>query len=379
MIIRTRKQPRRGTIAVLTAVMLVVLLGMVAFAVDIGYLVLARSELQRSADSAALASAWELIDPELLTSGGNTTAVVASAKSTASQFAGFNDVLHQGPAVPDTSIIVGHLDNLFDAQATIDTSGTFPPNVVQVRVERTTSQNGRVPFFLASLLGVDDAAAQAVSTAALLTHVNGFRTPSDGGNLGILPFALDIDTWNDLLNDIGSDNWSWDEETGQVVSGSDGILEMNLYPQGTGSPGNRGTVDIGSSNNSTADIARQIVDGVTPQDLAHHGGSLELDENGVLLLNGDTGISAGVKDELLSIKGEPRIIPIFEQVNGPGNNAMYTITKFIGIRIVDVKLTGSMSSKRLLVQPAQVIMEGGIPGTATESSYYIYSPTFLIR
>ena len=53
-----RRQPRtkkrRGVIAVLTAIMLVVMLAMVAFAVDVGYLVLARSELQRSADAAAL-------------------------------------------------------------------------------------------------------------------------------------------------------------------------------------------------------------------------------------------------------------------------------------------------------------------------------------
>ena len=42
---------------------------------------------------------------------------------------------------------------------------------------------------------------------------------------------------------------------------------------------------------------------------------------GKLYLNGDTGISAGVKDELASIKGQPRIIPIFSTVSGNGNNA----------------------------------------------------------
>src|SRR4029453_10300558 len=120
------------------------------------------------------------------------------------------------------------------------------------------------------------------------------------------------------------------------------------------------TVDIGSSNNSTSDINRQILDGVSPEDLAYHGGKLELDSNGELNLNGDTGISAGVKDELASIKGKPRIIPIFREVHGPGNNADYTIVAFVGIRIVDVKLTGSMSSKRLLVQPALMITRGAI-------------------
>ena len=62
------------------------------------------------------------------------------------------------------------------------------------------------------------------------------------------------------------DDWTWDQDTLSVRSGPDGKYEVNLYPQGTGSPGNRGTVDIGSSNNSTADIARQILYGVTPAD-----------------------------------------------------------------------------------------------------------------
>ena len=50
-------QQRKGTIIVMVAVMLVVLLGCVALAVDIGYLYVARAELQRAADAAALAGA----------------------------------------------------------------------------------------------------------------------------------------------------------------------------------------------------------------------------------------------------------------------------------------------------------------------------------
>ena len=96
-----------------------------------------------------------------------------------------------------------------------------------------------------------------------------------------------------------------------------------------GSPGNRGTVDIGSSNNSTNDIARQILYGISASDLAYHGGKLEFNSCGYLILNGDTGISAGVKDELAEIKGQPRCIPVFSQVNGPGNNADYKIVKCV--------------------------------------------------
>jgi hypothetical protein len=164
-----------------------------------------------------------------------------------------------------------------------------------------------------------------------------------------------------------------------VTIGGDGIKEVNLFPQGTGSSGNRGTVDIGSSNNSTSDIARQIVDGITPADLAHHGGELTFDDDGELHLNGDTGISAGVKDQLTSIIGKPRIIPIFNQVVGPGNNADYTIVKFVGVRVMGVKLTGSMSSKHVTIQPCNVIAKGGKYQPGATGSQYIYSPVWLVR
>jgi hypothetical protein len=139
-------------------------------------------------------------------------------------------------------------------------------------------------------------------------------------------------------------------------------------------------IDIGSNNNSTADISRQIVEGVSPDDLEHHGGKLELDDSGELELNGDTGISAGVKDELESIKGNRRVITIFDRVAGNGNNAQYTIVQFVGVRIMEVKLTGKMSGKRVIIQPANTIARGAIPATSDQpSSYFVYSPVWLLR
>jgi hypothetical protein len=96
-------------------------------------------------------------------------------------------------------------------------------------------------------------------------------------------------------------------------------------------------------------------------------------------LNGDTGISAGVKDDLASIIGETRVIPLFESVAGNGNNAQYTIVRWVGVRVLDVGLTGKMSSKRLIVQPANVVIRGGIPAEGTQKSEYVYSPAWLVR
>ena len=82
---------------------------------------------------------------------------------------------------------------------------------------------------------------------------------------------------------------------------------------------------------------------------------------------------------LASIIGEKRIIPIFESVTGPGNNAEYTIVSFVGVRVLDVKLTGSMTSKKVIIQPANILTKGAVAANGGHSSYFIYSPVWLVR
>jgi Flp pilus assembly protein TadG len=381
-----RSRNRRGTIAPLTLVLMIVLLACVAFAIDVGYLAKTRNEMQRTADAAAIAAAWDLISEESLTGDTSMSQTMVNVRGSAVSYTSLNDICKKSPDIDENTandvsgdVVVGYLNDLTNPAAEWDYSDPTKFNAVQLRVSKTSQMNGEIPLFFARVLGMDSRATTATATAALTRNIGGFRIPADGGNVQLLPFALDIDTWNDLMNGTATDSWTYDPDTGAVCAGSDGIKEVNLYPQGTGSPGNRGTVDIGGSNNSTTDIARQIVEGVSPDDLAHHGGELEFDSCGELDLNGDTGISAGVKDELASIVGDPRMIPIFEEVNGPGNNADYTIVKFAGVRIMEVKLTGKMTSKRLIIQPCNIVADGVIPTTQEGHGDFIYTPVRLIR
>jgi Flp pilus assembly protein TadG len=378
---------RRGNVLVLTAFLMIVMVAFIAFALDLGYLQNARGELQKSADAAAMAAAWELIDDGSWLGEINMTDNIVAARNRAIQFAGLNEVCASAPALDPNyansqsgDVVVGYLADTSNYEAPLDTTDPTKYNAVQVRVRRTSTQNGEVPMFWGRALGLDSVASEAIATAVLMKNIGGFRTPPEGETLEILPFALDKQTWDNLVNlDIGSDNWNWNPDSKTLSGGSDGIKEVNLYPQGTGSPGNRGTVDVGSSNNSTSDLARQIVDGVNKSDMEALGKPLEFDECGKLYLNGDTGISAGVKDELASIKGKPRIIPIFEAVAGNGNNANYTIVQWVGVRVLDVKLTGSMSSKKVIIQPANVVSKYAKPSDGTQSSWFVYSPAWLAR
>ena len=46
---------------------------------------------------------------------------------------------------------------------------------------------------------------------------------------------------------------------------------------------------------------------------------------------------------------------------------------------VDVKLTGSMSSKKVIIQPANVVSKYAKPSEGTNSSWFVYSPAWLAR
>lgn len=376
---RNSRKQRRGNILVLSAVMMVMVMGFVAFAIDIGSLSVARGELQRCADAAAMAAAWDLVDNAPITATPDYTTLKNHSRSKASQYAAWNKVLSSAPSLPTSDVEVGIISDPTVANSAINTNSTGMPNAVRVTVRRTSGTNGAIAFTFGRVLGKFSQECEAQATAATISKIGGFRTPGDGDNLGILPIAADDPSFMNMLAGVGPDLFRWDPDTKTLVPGSDGIKEMNLYPQGNLTPGNRGTVDIGSPNNSTAHLASQILHGITPADLAYHGGELKFDSTGKLYLNGDTGISAGIKDELATLIGKTRIIPIFSNVTGPGNNATYTIIKWAGVRILNVKLTGANSSKRVTIQPAAVTVKGAISTTATNTSYYTYSPVWLVK
>src|SRR5689334_25407496 len=87
----TRKDPeRRGAITILAAFLCIVLIAMVAFCVDSGYVLSAKEELQRSADASALAACWEF--GLRLGKGATSTAAAGYARTTAAQYATLNRV-----------------------------------------------------------------------------------------------------------------------------------------------------------------------------------------------------------------------------------------------------------------------------------------------
>jgi Flp pilus assembly protein TadG len=378
----------------MVGVTLFILLGMASLTVDVGMLYRARDEAQAAADAAAMAGAWKLLDNERLKSDPNMTAVISAARTAAIEMAARNKIINTSPSLSasisndansDSDIIVGYLsdpDN--NPSEPLSTADPDQFNTVRVRVRRDAQHSSPIDLFFAGIFGRLTADISAEAYATFKDGVVGYKVDDTTGNADLLPLALKVTAWNNLLSGTftSGDNYTYNAATGAVTAGPDGIKELNLYPGGGASQlpsGNFGTVDVGNPNNSTADLSRQIRYGVNEDDLAYFGGELVLGPDGTVALNGDTGLSAAIKDDLTAIKGLPRAISLYSSVTGSGNNSVFSVVGFVGIRIMDVKLTGSMSSKRVIIQPAYVVDDSAMTGPGSGPSYFVYTPVHLVR
>src|ERR1700730_7341077 len=375
---------QRGVMIVLIAVALLFVIAFVALTIDLGYLMVTRTQLQNAADSAALGSAMNLIQgfgPGATMNQATVTATAENAGVTAAAANRAGDI-NSVYCKATRDVQVGQYQ--WNGAAWSMNWGVTPYNMSRATLHRDQAGTGGdrpLPLFFAPALGDKTANLQASATAAMLPGI-GFKITPGSSTLtaGILPIALDVGTWNNLMAGVGADNFTYNPATGAVTPGADGVLEVDLYPSGSNlmPPGNRGTVDIGTTNNGTNNLTRQILNGLSASDLAPYGGQLLFNQV-PLLLDGNPGLSAAIKAPLAAIEGQPRAIPIFSAVSGNGANAVYTIVKFVGVRVLDVKLTGSPTQKHVTVQPCPYTDATVVPGNVTLTKDSILAPVQLIQ
>lgn len=175
---------RRGAIAVLAAILMVVFLAFTALSIDIGYIVLTRTELQNAADSGALAGVAKLALGE--------TAARAEAKT----FGQLNSVAKQSVAVADTDVDIGN----WNTSTLTFTSGVTPKNALQVTARRDpTNSRGELTLFFAPAFGTEKVSLRGVAVAAM----------SSVGAADVVPMAL-------------RNNWSFGAVDPKVVAANPG-------------------------------------------------------------------------------------------------------------------------------------------------------------
>ncbi len=396
---QTNRSHRRGGVLVLVAITMVALMAIVAFAVDVGYIARTKAELQAAADASVLASASELVDglgaSPLKSQSQMKTAAMASAVAVALKNG--NGDLSETYVNPYQDLRFGTATWNATAKRWDKTWGTTPANIVEVVTHRDSSgsSQGNQPLklFFAPVMGHATANLSTNAVAAVLPGA-GFKIASGSTNtFGALPIACDEDSWNALLAGTGSDLYSYNPSNGVVSNGNDAVKELNIYPDPNMDlpAGNRGTVDLGNPNNSANDLKRQILDGLNESDLSYFSDNTIRTDTGPVILNGDTGISAGIKADLEAIKGQSRLMPIFTIVGSQqqatsgnmsgqkasGNNVYYRVVKFVGVRIVFVELTGN--NKRVIIQPATFSHSAVVPSKSAVATDSYFTKPHLIE
>ena len=316
-----RQPTRRGAVVVLVAVLMIPLLAMVAFAIDYGYLLKTKTDLQRVADAASLAAVQDLIPAsdgsQDLTSVRNTVRTYAIS-NTGANF-----------QVLDSDIEIGRYDpSTIYSNLSLLSSGTLDTVRVTVRYDGTA--NSPVSLFFSRAMGINSAPVTATATAAL-QKASLIKPGSD-----VLPFAMPQEVWN--AHSIG-ENWS---------AYSDGKVKDSF---GNDIPGNWGTVDIGSTNNSTLDLSDQILNGLRQSDLdaLYADGRIptdtEIDGSQTVWMQADPGLSSGMKAAVQAIHGQTRMVPIYDtMVPAGGNNLEYQIVAWGVVEVVTSNWNGAQNT-----------------------------------
>lgn len=228
------KQPRRGAVAVLVALLLIFIMGMVAFGVDIGYIVLVRTQLQAAVDSAAMAAVPAMIDD------------VDGVYDAANAYAGKHWAGGEYVSLETSDVEIGTWE--------ADTA-TFTPNAGggnSGNAVRVTARRLDVPLFFGILLGRRsfDAGASAIAmsnprdicfvvdlsgsmnddteTAWVTDHIDS-TYGADYGNVG-------SELMQDVYDDFSFGNYPgtleyWGSTLG-VASSQDAYYNMTRTPEG---------------------------------------------------------------------------------------------------------------------------------------------------
>lgn len=304
------RRRRRGAIAPLACIMLVVLIGFFALAVDVGNICLNKGEAQNAADAGALAGAGTLFTyPEALETEVYSYPYVENARYYARKFVSANKCAQYGPPrenfpprplleIDTGAVVIGQ----WDGSTVIPDE--WSPNAVQVTV---SVPDATLLFgFLKKVVP---------TRAVAVAHV---QYPH------LLPFTVYEDAWENGVTEVYPGPWNG--------------IELP--------PGNFGTLHIGNSGGGSSELRDQIADGLDFDDLSPFGGSITPGTE----IYGDTGLSVGMEvafnggtadgRDYPGIIGEPRFLALYDYVSGTGSNALFRITRFVAVQVVECDLKG---------------------------------------
>jgi hypothetical protein len=176
-----KRRSERGSVLVFVTIALVALLAFAAWSTETGQAWTAKGQLQAASDSAALAGAGELLDPN-----AGQPSDPAAAIAAAQTYGAENHSIGVAITIPAGDIQTGSWD--MDNRVFTALPGSNDPEqvrAVKVLGRRDDTANGPVPTILGRIFGVDDIPIAATATAYI-----GFAGLMPTGT-ALLPIALD--------------------------------------------------------------------------------------------------------------------------------------------------------------------------------------------
>lgn len=349
-----RSSGRRGATVALAMISLTMLLGFAALAIDIGYAYSVQAELQRNADSAALAGASALVSDNLLENEpvDPTPEIIARAQSYALGNPSGGVLID----VATDDVAPGFLADIYNPNEPIAPAPFAMFNAVEVKVRRDATLNGEIAAFFARIFGVSSIPLSATAAAVVEDGFSGYHPPPVGQQGPLLPFTVHKDKYEESLAS-GPDSWGWNTAAQQITGGADGIKEIWIYPNGP-DVGNFGTLNVGLIQQGTDQLGGQVENGLNEGDLIAEVGTDNMvfyDDAGnpqTYTITGNPGISGGLIDNIEARLGDVVGFFLHDQTTAEGANYEYQIVDIRFGRLMEVKLNGNPSIRRVVIQPA---------------------------
>jgi Flp pilus assembly protein TadG len=399
---------RRAAIAPLTAILLIPLLGLVAFAVDLGWIVLTQSDLQNAADSAALAGAGQMMNGfvmyNLPNQSSNQLSILntaeSGAKSWAKKFAGLNTAGGVSSlTLLDSDIQFGFTDA--NGAYTAYASGSPYPNTIKVTMRRDSTANTALALFFGPVLGLPTVDLNATSSATIYAaNVNSFANTSSLA-VGMLPMTYDVNNWNSFLATGLAPGAS------TVTLDALGNPDIQIYPS-LKDTGNFGLLGLDDSHAGASTVSSWITSGLTQADLqnllsnsasaqtpliplSQHNQNIlpsaSTDGLGSWNWVGDTGMKTSVEHTLSNYVGNTYLLPLFKPLNssdanytagiGNGSHYDYNIVQFVSVQLISANGGVIVQPSAMVLNPSWVIMSSVVPaGTGTGASSTTNATTF---
>lgn len=295
---RPNRGDERGAVAVMVALLVVAMIGFLAFVTDFGYAYANKRSIQNGVDAAALTYAQELHlatpDPTNCLDMADDPSIVSAAKAKATQ------IFRQNAPDP----LEGPIQLEFFAPSCLE-PGLTDNLVVKVKAKRSS------PALIGRALRPNDLYIQAAARAI----VGPAKTLT-----GVRPFAL-CDQLADLMS---------------ISPGSPLTIffDNNTTPCG-GAPGNFGTIDLrnppppGGPGGVVEAWTRYGYEGTVPADIPS-------------TFEGDPGEpSANMRDDFRAILGESIVIPVYTSLTSSGSHSTYSVDRYIGVKVCGFRLVNN--------------------------------------